>query len=154
MRIKQNDLKTIIESKSPGFFQKLPGFLSNALLWIFAQIVHADELVEFFTLHGDKSNWQFIEAVLAYLKVSYVVTEADRQRIAEHQGEVGRTHEGSEMGESNPRASQDALGVGEILEGDMLAMVFNLGAVYRVFGQPKVGVLHNGQVGEAFEGVL
>jgi len=81
MHITHSDLKTIIESKSPGFFQKLPGFLSNALLWIFEQIVHADELVEFFTLHGDKSNWQFIEAVLAYLKVSYVVTEADRQRI-------------------------------------------------------------------------
>jgi putative hemolysin len=81
MHIKHSDLKTIIESKSPGFFQKLPGFLSNALLWIFAQIVHADELVEFFTLHGDKTNWQFIEAVFEYLDFSYVVPEADRRRI-------------------------------------------------------------------------
>jgi putative hemolysin len=81
MRIKQSDLKTLIESKSPGFFQKLPGFLSNALLWVFEQTVHVDELVEFFTLHGDKLNWQFIEAIFAYLKVSYVVPEADRHRI-------------------------------------------------------------------------
>lgn len=81
MRIQKNDLKTLIESKSPGFFRKLPGFASHALLRTFEKIVHADELSAFFALHGDKTQWEFIEAVFAYLNFTYIVDEAARQHI-------------------------------------------------------------------------
>ena len=75
------DLKTIIESKSPGFFDKLPGFLSQGLLRTLERIVHADELKDFFARHGDKKNWQFIDAVFDYLDFSYRVREEDRKKI-------------------------------------------------------------------------
>ena len=75
------DLKAIIESKSPGFFERYPGFLSTALLRTLERIVHADELLEFFNKHGDKKTWQFIDAVFEYLDFSYVVTEEDRYKI-------------------------------------------------------------------------
>jgi putative hemolysin len=75
------DLKTIIDSKSPGFFERWPGFLSTSLLRILERIVHVDELQEFFTQHGDKKNWQFIEAVFDYLDFSYMVTAEDRKKI-------------------------------------------------------------------------
>ena len=75
------DLKTIIESKSPGFFKKLPNFLSTVFLRTLERIVHADELQEFFAQYGDKENWQFIDAVFDYLDFSYGVAEDDRSKI-------------------------------------------------------------------------
>ncbi|PIE33408.1 hypothetical protein CSA56_12065 [candidate division KSB3 bacterium] len=77
------DLKSIIEAKSPGFFQRRPRFLFTAILRMLERIVHIDELQDFFATHGEKTNWQFIEAVFDYLDFSYSVHEKDGQTIPE-----------------------------------------------------------------------
>ncbi len=79
--ISKSDLKTIIELKSPGFFERLPGFLSTTLLRTLERIVHADELLDFFTQHGAKKDWQFINAVFEYLDFSYAATADDQKKI-------------------------------------------------------------------------
>lgn len=81
MQLKKDDLKTIIKSKNPTFFERLPDVVSGVLLRTLERIVHIDELSEFFTLHGDKQNWDFIQAVFEYLDFSYTVPEAHLDRI-------------------------------------------------------------------------
>jgi putative hemolysin len=81
MQLKKSDLRTIIESKNPTFFKRLPDAVSRALLHTLERIVHLDELREFFALHGDKRNWDFIRAVFEYLDFSYTVPEEHLRRI-------------------------------------------------------------------------
>jgi putative hemolysin len=81
MQLKKSDLRTIIESKNPTFFKRLPNVVSGALLRTLECIVHLDELSEFFALHGDKRNWEFIRAVFEYLDFSYAVPEDHLSRI-------------------------------------------------------------------------
>ncbi len=69
------DLKSIIEAKSPGFFEKWPGFVSTVLLRTLERVVHTRELQDFFARHGEKRNWEFIEAIFDYLDFSYCVSE-------------------------------------------------------------------------------
>ncbi len=75
------DLKSIIETKSPGFFQRFPSFLASALLRTLERIVHLEELHDFFARHGEKTDWQFIEAVFDYLDSSYTVPDRDVHNI-------------------------------------------------------------------------
>jgi len=79
--MKKNDLKAIIEAKSPQYFERLPGVLSSALLRVLERLVHAEELLDFFDQHGDKRYWDFIEAVFDYLHVSYTVSEEHLKKI-------------------------------------------------------------------------
>lgn len=74
-------LKTIIEAKSPQYFERLPGFASSGLLRLLERIVHADELLDFFDQHGDKRNWEFIQAVFDYLHVSCVAPPEHLKKI-------------------------------------------------------------------------
>lgn len=75
------DLKSIIETKSPGFFEKLPRFASTALLRTLERLVHIRELQDFFGRHGHKRNWEFIDAVFEYLDFSYHVDEQALRKI-------------------------------------------------------------------------
>lgn len=81
MIMKKQDLRTVIEAKSPDFFNRLPKVISTPVLRTLERIVHADELLDFFNRHGEKRNWQFIEAVFEYLNVSYQVSSKDLQKI-------------------------------------------------------------------------
>ncbi len=81
MRLKRDILRTIIESKNPTFFERLPKVVSGMLLRTLERIVHIEELSEFFDLHGDEKNWDFINAVFEYFDYTYTVSEEDRQRI-------------------------------------------------------------------------
>lgn len=75
------DLKSIIEAKSPGFFEKWPGFISMTLLRTLERLVHIKELQDFFAQHGEKRNWEFIDAVFEFLDFSYLADEGALQRI-------------------------------------------------------------------------
>ena len=75
------DLKSIIEAKSPGLFEKWPPFISNTILRTLERLVHIRELQDFFAKHGEKQNWEFIEAVFEYLDFSYRCSEEALQKI-------------------------------------------------------------------------
>ena len=75
------DLKSIIEAKSPGFFEKWPRFVSAAILRTLEGIVHAKEVQEFFVKYGEKRDWEFIKVLFEYLDFSYRVDEDALQRI-------------------------------------------------------------------------
>lgn len=81
MRLQRDLLRTIIESKNPAFFERLPPAISGLLLRALERIVHLDELVEFFDQHGDQCNWDFIQAIFDYLDFAYTVSDEDRRRI-------------------------------------------------------------------------
>ncbi len=81
MRLKRDILRTIIESKNPTFFQRLPKVVSGTLLRTLERIVHIDELSQFFELHGDEKNWDFINSAFEYLDFAYTVSDEDRRRI-------------------------------------------------------------------------
>lgn len=75
------DLKKVIEQKSPGFFRVLPGFLSTAVVRFLERVNHLKEIQDFFDQYGDKSNWEFIDAVFQYLDFRYVVSDEDIKKI-------------------------------------------------------------------------
>lgn len=81
MRLQRDILKTIIESKNPTFFTRLPPAVSGLLLRTLERIVHLDELCDFFDTHGDARNWDFIEAVFEYLDYGYTVSDSDLAHI-------------------------------------------------------------------------
>lgn len=75
------EIKPIIESKSPQFFQKMPRFLSNTILAGLERLIHVQELNAFLAQHGHKKHWDFIEAMFEYLDFGYILVEEDRQQI-------------------------------------------------------------------------
>ncbi|PID60402.1 hypothetical protein CSB45_00310 [candidate division KSB3 bacterium] len=77
----KTDLKSIIEAKRPGFFEKQPRVVSAAILKILEHVVHFKELQDFFEQYGDRRNLEFVESVFSYLDVSYQLDEEDLHKI-------------------------------------------------------------------------
>ncbi len=75
------DLRKVIKEKSPDFFRVLPGFLSTAVVRFLERVNHLQEVRDFFAQYGDRSNWDFIDAVMQYLDFQYAVSGEDIKRV-------------------------------------------------------------------------
>lgn len=59
------DLENIIRNKNPTLLKFLPRFILNYI----RKIIHEDGMNEFLHLHGEKTEFEFIEAVLNYFNI-------------------------------------------------------------------------------------
>lgn len=75
------DLRTLIESKNPQFFQQFPDMFSAGILHILEKIVHVRELEDLFTVHANKKNWEFIDAIFEHLDFTYLLSDKDKCKI-------------------------------------------------------------------------
>jgi putative hemolysin len=58
------DVEKILQEKNPGLYRVLPGFIVRYL----KKIVHQDELNAFLRNHGDKRDFEFLEAIITEFK--------------------------------------------------------------------------------------
>ncbi len=75
------DLREAIESKSPGFFDKYPSFLTNLILRLLRSILRMREINEFLKHHSDKKGFEFIDDLFDYLDFAYLLSSRDRNKI-------------------------------------------------------------------------
>ena len=75
------DLKEIISSKAPNFFNKYPEFLTRGLLKIGNKALHVKEVNEFIANSGHLKGFDFIDKLFEYLDFSYSVSSKDRMKI-------------------------------------------------------------------------
>lgn len=69
----QIDIKAAFASKSPRAVKFIPKFVMNYI----KRVTHEKEINEFFHLHGEKKNFEFIEAVLSHFHVNFEVINAE-----------------------------------------------------------------------------
>ena len=65
VRIQPIDLEAVFRNKNPKLANMLPGFIFRYL----KRIVHEDEINKFLEKHGEKSNLEFIDAVIEEFNV-------------------------------------------------------------------------------------
>ena len=65
----QIDIKEAIKSKSPKLVKFIPKFMMNYI----KRVTHEKDINEFFQLHGEKKNFEFIAAVLSHFNVKVEV---------------------------------------------------------------------------------
>jgi len=75
------DIRTIIESKVPGYFGRYPLFISNFIIKILTKTLHLNEINEFLEQHNDKYGFEFIDELFDYLDFSFMVSSQDRLKI-------------------------------------------------------------------------
>lgn len=75
------DLKTVIESKVPGYFNRYPRFISNLILRLLTRILHLREVNEFLAQHSDKFGFEFIDELFDRLDFSFLLSSKDRVKI-------------------------------------------------------------------------
>ena len=75
------DLRKTIEEKSPSFFRVFPGFLSTVVLSFLERVNHLQDVQAFFDKHGDKKNWEFIDAVFEFLSFRCLVSDEEMKKI-------------------------------------------------------------------------
>jgi 1-acyl-sn-glycerol-3-phosphate acyltransferase len=66
VRIQPIDLEAVFRNKNPKLANMLPGFIFRYL----KRIVHEDEINKFLEKHGEKSNLEFIDAVIEEFNVT------------------------------------------------------------------------------------
>ena len=75
------EIRSLIETKSPQFFRKIPGFAGHAIVYALERLIHVRELNEFLAQHGHKISWDFVDAMFEYLDFGYILDEEARQHI-------------------------------------------------------------------------
>ncbi|MDH4028116.1 MAG: 1-acyl-sn-glycerol-3-phosphate acyltransferase [Nitrospirota bacterium] len=75
------NLRKVIEQKSPGFFNVLPGPLSTAVLLFLERVNRLGEVKAFMDRNAGRRNWEFIDAVFEYLDFRCLVSDEDIARI-------------------------------------------------------------------------
>ena len=68
-RIKKIDIEAAIRSKNPRLLKFMPRFVLNYI----RRILHEKEVNEFLVLHGDKSDHEFVEAVIKFFNIQIIV---------------------------------------------------------------------------------
>lgn len=63
------DVREVIRSKNPMLLKVLPGFVISYL----KRIIHEDQVNEFIELHGKKTSFEFVDAVLETFKINIKV---------------------------------------------------------------------------------
>ena len=77
----QIDIKKVIESKSPGFFEKYPKIISSQILLILKKILHIDDVNDYLKGHSHLQGIDFIDGLFKYLDFSFNVDQNDLQKI-------------------------------------------------------------------------
>ncbi len=75
------DLKAVIESKAPGYFDRYPRFLANLMLNILTRILHLREVNAFLSQHADKYGFDFIDELFEALNFGFLISSQDRLKI-------------------------------------------------------------------------
>jgi len=75
------DLKTIIEFKIPGYFERYPTVVSNIILRLLGKLLHIEEVNRFLSLAEDKFGIDFIDELFDHLDFGYLLSSKDRIKI-------------------------------------------------------------------------
>ncbi|MBN1352701.1 lysophospholipid acyltransferase family protein [candidate division KSB1 bacterium] len=75
------DLRSIIDSRNPGFLERFPQVLSGFLVKSLESILHLKEVNRFLSLHSDKQGYEFIDEIFEYLDFDFFLSSKDRLKI-------------------------------------------------------------------------
>lgn len=75
------DLKTIIESKSPGYFDRYPNLIAKLIIKFLEKVLHLNEINQFLAERADKKGFDFIDEVFDYLDFNFLLSNKDRLKI-------------------------------------------------------------------------
>lgn len=75
------NLESIIESKNPEFFSRLPKILGRGILSLLKSVLHADEINRFIEGGKEKRGLEFIDEIFEYLDFAYMLTSKDLSKI-------------------------------------------------------------------------
>jgi putative hemolysin len=75
------DIKQIIESKSPDFFNSRFKFFSKFILAIFDKFLHVKQINEVLFSNSQKYGIQFVDAVFEYLNFQFEISSKDMKNI-------------------------------------------------------------------------
>ncbi len=80
-KMKQFDVKEMIELKSPDYFSEKWSFITHIIIKTLDYFFHTHEINEFLAIHDDKYGVEFLDAVLERLDFKFLVPNDDLMRI-------------------------------------------------------------------------
>ena len=75
------DLRSIINSKSPGFLDHYPSFFVDPLLFFLTKILYINPVNSFLEKNKELKGIDFIDELFEHLDFSYVVSKKEKDRI-------------------------------------------------------------------------
>ena len=75
------DLRSIINSKSPGFLDRYPSFIVDPLLFFLTKILYINPVNSFLEKNKELKGIDFIDELFEHLDFSYVVSKKEKDRI-------------------------------------------------------------------------
>jgi putative hemolysin len=75
------DVKQLIISKNPHFFDRCPRFLTNLLISFLQKLLHLSEIENFLTRNSDKKGLALINEIFEYLDFSFYISNKDHAKI-------------------------------------------------------------------------
>lgn len=79
--MKTIDVRHMIESKNPGYFDRLPRFIGSLIISFIERLIHMSTINQFLETHTNSYGIDFIDDVFDEFDFSYLVSSKDRQRI-------------------------------------------------------------------------
>lgn len=79
--MEQINLKEILNSKVPGFFDKYPKFFTSGVLNLLNRALHVDEINKVTSTYSDIYGLELIDRLFDYLNFSFYISSKERQKI-------------------------------------------------------------------------
>ncbi len=77
----QIDLKEVITSGKPEFFEQYPPFISGFVIKLLETILVLPQINNFLKKHGDKKGIEFIDEIFDTINFDYIISNNDRNKI-------------------------------------------------------------------------
>jgi 1-acyl-sn-glycerol-3-phosphate acyltransferase len=76
--IKKIDIEEAIRSKNPKLYKRLPRFVLNYI----KRVTHEKDINDFLKIHGEKHDFEFLEAVISYFEIKINIIGEENMRMS------------------------------------------------------------------------
>jgi len=130
--VKEIDIKQLIESKAPEFFEKKPAFVNKFILFALTKLLKLKEINEFIRNNQNNIGLDFINSLFDTLGFSYKISDRDKNKIpSEGRLVIVSNHPlGGLDGLALVKAIREVRPDARIVANDLLMKVENLSDVF------------------------